>query len=70
MSGERIGLYPGTFDPVTLGHLDIVKRAVKLLTVPNYAAMYFPRRGYGAIPYRVVKARRRDAHVLRGFGAT
>jgi len=27
----RIGLYPGTFDPVTLGHLDIVKRAVKLV---------------------------------------
>jgi pantetheine-phosphate adenylyltransferase len=31
MSGERIGLYPGTFDPVTLGHLDIIKRAVKLV---------------------------------------
>ena len=31
MSGARIGLYPGTFDPVTLGHLDIVKRAVKLV---------------------------------------
>ena len=27
----RVGLYPGTFDPVTLGHLDIVKRAVKLV---------------------------------------
>jgi len=27
----RIGLYPGTFDPVTLGHLDIIKRAVKLV---------------------------------------
>ncbi|MEJ1968848.1 MAG: pantetheine-phosphate adenylyltransferase [Rhizomicrobium sp.] len=26
-----IGLYPGTFDPLTLGHLDIVKRAVKLV---------------------------------------
>jgi len=24
-------LYPGTFDPVTLGHLDIIKRAVKLV---------------------------------------
>ena len=31
MSRPRIGLYPGTFDPVTLGHLDIVKRAVKLV---------------------------------------
>src|SRR5438132_10006588 len=28
---RHIGLYPGTFDPVTLGHLDIVKRAVKLV---------------------------------------
>ena len=28
---KRIGLYPGTFDPVTLGHLDIIKRAVKLV---------------------------------------
>ena len=27
----RIGLYPGTFDPATLGHLDIIKRAVKLV---------------------------------------
>jgi pantetheine-phosphate adenylyltransferase len=31
MSGPRTGLYPGTFDPVTLGHLDIIKRAVKLV---------------------------------------
>ncbi len=28
---ERIGLYPGTFDPVTNGHLDIIGRAVKLV---------------------------------------
>jgi pantetheine-phosphate adenylyltransferase len=27
----RIALYPGTFDPVTNGHLDIVGRAVKLV---------------------------------------
>jgi len=31
MSAKRIGLYPGTFDPVTLGHMDIIKRAVKLV---------------------------------------
>jgi pantetheine-phosphate adenylyltransferase len=28
---KRIGLYPGTFDPLTLGHVDIVGRAVKLV---------------------------------------
>jgi pantetheine-phosphate adenylyltransferase len=32
MTGRQlIGLYPGTFDPITLGHLDIIKRAVKLV---------------------------------------
>jgi len=28
---ERIGVYPGTFDPVTLGHLDIIRRASRLV---------------------------------------
>ncbi|NPD15605.1 pantetheine-phosphate adenylyltransferase [Xinfangfangia sp. D13-10-4-6] len=27
----RIGLYPGTFDPVTLGHTDIIRRALALV---------------------------------------
>ena len=27
----RIGLYPGTFDPITLGHLDIIRRACSLV---------------------------------------
>ena len=27
----RIGLYPGTFDPITLGHIDIIKRASMLV---------------------------------------
>lgn len=27
----RIGLYPGTFDPLTLGHLDIIQRACVLV---------------------------------------
>ena len=27
----RIGLYPGTFDPVTLGHMDIIRRASALV---------------------------------------
>ncbi len=31
MSTERVGLYPGTFDPITLGHYDIIKRAAKLV---------------------------------------
>ena len=27
----RIGLYPGTFDPITLGHVDIITRAMALV---------------------------------------
>lgn len=30
MAKERIGLYPGTFDPITFGHTDIISRATKL----------------------------------------
>ncbi|MEM7664605.1 MAG: pantetheine-phosphate adenylyltransferase [Pseudomonadota bacterium] len=28
---ERIGIYPGTFDPITLGHADIIRRGAKLV---------------------------------------
>jgi pantetheine-phosphate adenylyltransferase len=27
----RIGLYPGTFDPITMGHIDIIRRASAFL---------------------------------------
>ncbi len=30
-SGPRIGVYPGTFDPITLGHMDIIQRGAKLV---------------------------------------
>lgn len=26
---ERVAIYPGTFDPVTMGHMDIIRRASK-----------------------------------------
>ena len=47
---ERIGLYPGTFDPVTLGHLDIIRRGAKLVdrliigvtTNPSKGPMFSP----------------------------
>ena len=31
MSKQRIGIYPGTFDPITSGHCDIVRRALRLV---------------------------------------
>ena len=27
----RVGIYPGTFDPITNGHIDIIGRAVKVI---------------------------------------
>src|SRR5580698_9975774 len=71
MSGKtRIGLYPGTFDPVTLGHLDIVKRAVKLVDhlVIGVAT------GTGKAPLFSLAERvemwRHEAGALAGNGAT
>ena len=28
----KTGIYPGTFDPITFGHIDVVKRSLK---IPN-----------------------------------
>ena len=28
---ERIGLYPGSFDPITNGHMDIIRRSLKVV---------------------------------------
>ena len=46
----RIALFPGTFDPVTFGHLDIIERALPLFdklfigigTNANKLAMFSP----------------------------
>jgi pantetheine-phosphate adenylyltransferase len=31
MTQSRIGIYPGTFDPITNGHSDIIRRAIKIV---------------------------------------
>lgn len=31
MADQRIGIYPGTFDPLTNGHMDIISRATKVV---------------------------------------
>ncbi len=43
---ERIGLYPGTFDPITLGHIDIIQRAAKVVDqLRNRRREKIPRKG-------------------------
>ncbi len=37
-------LYPGTFDPITLGHLDIIERASKMFDEVVVAIMHNPRK--------------------------
>ena len=27
---SKIAIYPGTFDPITFGHIDVIKKALKL----------------------------------------
>ena len=28
---SKIAIYPGTFDPITLGHIDIIKKSLKIV---------------------------------------
>ena len=64
---ERIGVYPGTFDPVTLGHLDIIRRGAHLVdrlvigvtTNPSKEPMF-------TLPERLAMVRREVA----GIGGT
>lgn len=39
---QRIAIYPGTFDPVTNGHIDIVKRGLKLFDKIIIAILHNP----------------------------
>ena len=44
MKKKRIAVYPGTFDPVTNGHIDIIQRAVKLFDKVIVAVALNPRK--------------------------
>jgi len=39
---QRIAVYPGSFDPLTIGHLDIVQRAARLFDTLIVAVYAFP----------------------------
>lgn len=42
----RIAVYPGSFDPVTYGHIDIVERSLKLFDKVIIAVMYNSKKNY------------------------
>ena len=67
---ERVGVYPGTFDPVTLGHMDIIRRGAKLVdrlviglsTNPAKTPMF-------TIQERLAMIRREVAELAHAIGA-
>ena len=74
--GERIGVYPGTFDPITLGHLDIIRRGAKLVdrliigvtTNPSKNPMFTPEERMAMVE-REVAAQGIDNVSVMGFNA-
>ncbi|MBO9560218.1 MAG: pantetheine-phosphate adenylyltransferase, partial [Caulobacter sp.] len=62
----RIGLYPGTFDPVTNGHLDIIGRAVKLVDkLVIGVAVNIGKGPLFSLEERVEIVRRETAHLTK-----
>ena len=47
---DRIAVYPGSFDPITNGHLDIIRRAAKMFDKVIVLVSYNPRKKGGTFP--------------------
>ncbi|MDT0507824.1 pantetheine-phosphate adenylyltransferase [Novosphingobium sp. MMS21-SN21R] len=73
---ERIGVYPGTFDPITLGHLDIIRRGAKLVdkliigvtTNPSKNPMFTPEERMASVAREVAEQGVSNVEVV-GFNA-
>ncbi|KUR71817.1 phosphopantetheine adenylyltransferase [Novosphingobium fuchskuhlense] len=75
-AGKRIGVYPGTFDPITLGHLDIIRRGAKLVdqliigvtTNPSKNPMFTPEERMAMVTREVAAQGIENVSVM-GFNA-
>ncbi len=75
-SGERVGIYPGTFDPITRGHTDIIRRGAKLVdrliigvtTNPSKDPMFTPDERLAMVEREVADMKLDNVEVV-GFNA-
>ena len=75
-SSERIGVYPGTFDPITRGHSDIIRRGAKLVdrliigvtTNPSKNPMFTPHERIAMVEREVATLGVKNVEVV-GFNA-
>ena len=73
---ERIGVYPGTFDPITLGHSDIIRRGAKLVdrliigvtTNPSKNPLFTPAERIAMVEREVASLQLANVSVV-GFNA-
>ena len=73
---QRIGIYPGTFDPITLGHADIIRRGSKLVdrliigvtTNPSKNPMFAPDERMAMVEREVAEMGLGNVEVV-GFNA-
>ena len=74
--GKHIGVYPGTFDPVTLGHADIIRRGAKLVdrlivgvtTNPSKDPMFTPDERIAMLEREIARLGLSNVEV-KGFNA-
>ncbi len=62
--GQRIGVYPGTFDPITLGHADIIRRGAKLVDLLIIGVTTNPSKNPMFTPDERMAMVRREADAL------
>ncbi|MCB2049592.1 MAG: pantetheine-phosphate adenylyltransferase [Novosphingobium sp.] len=75
-SGERVGVYPGTFDPITKGHSDIIRRGAKLVdrlivgvtTNPSKDPMFTPDERLAMVEREIASLGLENVEVV-GFNA-